>query len=253
MSQRSELRDTYKEVMDRIGEAAVRSGRRAEDIHTIAVTKYAAPDQIRQLVDLGHTDLGESRVQQLQQRVAMLDEFLGRRRMMSEDETEAPEIRWHMIGGLQRNKVRLVLPLVRLIHSVDSLRLAEEIGTYADRAEVDVEVLIQVNISGEQSKGGVAVAAAPHLGDQLQSMMHVKLRGLMTMAPHSDDGSASEPVFERCAELFEEMRKSGRFGRQFNILSMGMTNDFEQGISAGANVVRIGRAFFGEPIAAESP
>jgi hypothetical protein len=252
MVTRNQLKDRYGRLNERIAAAAERSGRRASDIMTVAVTKLASPTQIRQLVELGHQDLGESRVQQLQQRAATLEEFLSRHRMLSggRKSTMPAHVRWHMIGHLQRNKVKPTLPLVKLIHSVDSLRLAEEIQTHAARADRDVEVLLQVNASGESQKFGLAPPAVPHLAEQIMTMLHVKVRGLMTIGPLDDDPESARPAFERAAELFNEMKTDGHYGRDFNILSMGMSEDFEIAIECGANLLRIGKGLFGEPVGA---
>lgn len=252
MITRNQIKDRYRRVMEQVAEAARRSERKPADILTVAVTKTAGPDQIRQLLELGHQDLGENRVQQLQQRAAMTDEFLARHRIMTSGRrADMPAAaRWHMIGHLQRNKVKQVLPLVKLIHSVDSLRLAEEIQTQAARLDREIDVLIQVNASGESTKFGVALPAAPHLAEQIGTMLHVRVRGLMAMAPIADDPQASRPTFERAREIFAEMQTSGEFGPHFNILSMGMSNDFEVAIECGANMIRVGRALFGE---AEAP
>ncbi len=248
MAERSALKDRYRNVMERVGRAAERSGRRAEDVHVIAVTKTATPEQMRQLIELGQADFGENRVQLLSQRVGMTREFLDRHRTMTSSRcAEVPqEVRWHMIGHLQRNKVKAVLPLVRLIHSVDSLRLAEEIQNQAAKLDLKTDVLIQVNAVGEKSKFGVALPASAHLAEQMMGMNHLRVRGLMTMAPFHDDPDQVRPAFERTADTFNDMVKRGVCGPAFNILSMGMTNDFEVAIEAGANVVRIGRAIFGE-------
>ncbi|MCE9589156.1 MAG: YggS family pyridoxal phosphate-dependent enzyme [Planctomycetes bacterium] len=246
----SQLRDAYRKVMDNIARAATKSGRRPTDVMLVAVTKNASPDQIRTIVELGQIDLGENRVQHLQQRVAVLEEFLSRRRTMGSPtgkQTDAPaKVRWHMIGHLQRNKIKQVIPLVHLIHSVDSLRLAEELHTFAARTERPIEVLLQVNVSGEGNKFGVAPPAVIHLAEQIDSMIHLRLRGLMTMAPYSDNPEDSRPIFARTAELFEDVRSAKIGGGEFNILSMGMTNDYEIAIAEGANIVRVGRAIFGE-------
>ena len=248
MMTRHQIKEHYKRLMEQVADAATRAGRKPSDILTVAVTKTATPEQIRQLLELGHQDLGENRVQHLQQRAAMIDEFLARHRIMTSGRRpELPgAVRWHMIGHLQRNKVKPILPLVKLVHSVDSLRLAEEIQAQASRLDREVEVLVQVNASGENSKFGVALPAAPHLAEQITTMLHVRVRGLMTMAPHSEDPEASRPAFERMQELFVEMQTSGVFGRDFNILSMGMSNDFPVAIACGANMIRVGRALFGE-------
>ncbi len=245
------LREAYRRVNEQIGEAAARSGRRREDIVLVAVTKNASPDQIRAVVEMGQVDLGENRVQHLAQRVAQLEEFLSRKRTLGGAATrsagESPlHVRWHMIGHLQRNKVKNVVPLVQLIHSVDSLRLAEELHAYGARHEKTIDILLQVNTSGEASKFGVAAPAAIHLAEQIDTMLHLRLRGLMTMAPYSENPEDSRPTFARAAEIFAEMQSAKIGGPDLNVLSMGMTNDYHVAIEEGANLVRIGRALFGE-------
>jgi len=252
LSQPNHLREAYRQVNERIAAAAVRSGRRREDVLLVAVTKTASPDQIRALAELGQVDFGENRVQHLGQRVGQLEEFLARRRALGHATEpraagETPQkVRWHMIGHLQRNKVKAVVPLVQLIHSVDSLRLAEELHAYGARHETTIDILLQVNNSGEASKFGVAAPAAVHLAEQIDTMMYLRLRGLMTMAPLSDNPEDARPTFNRTHEMFMEMKDAKIGGRDFSILSMGMTNDFEVAIEEGANLVRIGRALFGE-------
>jgi pyridoxal phosphate enzyme (YggS family) len=243
------LKERYEDVRGRIADAAARSGRRPDDIVLAAVTKFASIDQVRELIELGHTDFAENRVQALVQRAGQIDEFLQRHRQLhSSRHVNLPrQLRWHMIGHLQRNKVRKVLELVRLIHSVDSLRLAEEIQVAAAKREEPMEVLVQVNVSGEKTKYGVAPAAAGHLVEQIDTMMSIRPRGLMCMAPLVEDPEEVRPVFERCRELAEDIRSHGLGGDQFDILSMGMTNDFEVAIECGANVVRVGSAIFGPP------
>ncbi len=246
-----ELRDAYHELTARIADAAAKAGRRPDDVNLVAVTKYATPDQIRTLVELGHADLGENRVQQLAQRVPQLEEFLSRKKTLAgavtRTEVQAPEtVRWHMVGHLQRNKVKQVMPLVSLIHSVDSLRLAEELHALAARQDKVVDILIQVNAAGEEQKSGVAAPAAVHLAESIDTMMHLRLRGLMTMAPYSDNAEDSRSPFARVAEIFHDIRSQKIGGGSCNILSMGMTNDFEVAIQEGANLIRVGRALFGE-------
>ena len=248
------LRDAYRSVTDRVAEAAIRSGRRPSDVLFVAVTKTASPDQIRSVVEMGHVDLGESRVQPLIQRVASIEEFLLRKRTLpgaasksaSEPGLSSNKVRWHMIGHLQRNKVKPAVPLVQLIHSVDSLRLAEEIHTVASRSDRIVDILIQVNTSGDSSKFGVAAPAVIHLAEQIETMLQLRLRGLMTMAPRCSRPEEARPMFNRTAEIFSEMRTAKVGGGDCNILSMGMSDDFEVAIEEGANVVRLGRALFGD-------
>lgn len=241
------LKERYAAVQQRIHDAATRSGRRPEEVILVAVTKFASIDEIRELITLGHQDFGENRVQNLIQRAAQIEEFLERHREMGgANATNLPEtVRWHMIGHLQRNKVRKVLEVSRLIHSVDSLRLAEEIQNAATKREQPVEVLVQVNTSGEKSKFGIAPPATRHLIEQIETTMNLRTRGLMCMAPLTNDPEAARPTFERCRELFDDIKLAGVASEHFNILSMGMTNDFEVAIECGANIVRIGSAIFG--------
>jgi len=247
------LGERLVELRQRIAAAATAAGRHPGEILLVAVTKNASIDQIRELLALGQVDLGENRVQQLVQRAAQIDEALARRRQLPESAAESPPIkapRWHMIGHLQRNKVRKAVELSRLIHGVDSLRLAEEIQLSAARRETPIEILVQVNVAGEASKGGVVPAAARHLVDQIDTMVNVKARGLMCMAPLGADGGsdldATRRTFDRCRELFEDIRSAGSGGDRFDLLSMGMSGDFEPAIASGANIVRVGSALFGD-------
>jgi len=246
-----EIPQTYQQIMDQIGEAAEKSGRRAKDVLMVAVTKYAMPDQIRALLELGHRDLGESRSQQLEQRAAQMDEFLSRRRSMGaavdRDADQLPDkCRWHMIGHMQRNKTKQVVPLVELIHSVDSLRLAEDLHAFGQRTDRVIDILLQVNVSGEESKFGCALPAAIHLADQIDTMLFLRLRGIMCMAPKSDNPEDSRQYYARGRELFEDFKKESVAEDHLTVLSMGMSNDYTVAIEEGANMVRLGRALFGE-------
>lgn len=243
------LRARYADVMRRVGDAARRSGRQPQDVLVVAVTKFAQPDQIRELLEMGHSDFAENKVQSLADRVALVDGFLERHRILKPSHpVQLPErVRWHMIGHLQRNKVKKVFDLITLVHSVDTLRLAEEIQDVGMRKDRTIDVLLQVNCSFEKSKFGIALPAARHLAELIDTMVFLRLRGLMTMAPFTDDRAAIRGTFERCRELYDDIRRTGIGGSAFNILSMGMTNDFEVAIECGANVVRIGSAIFGEP------
>jgi len=224
------------------------------------VTKYAEPDQIKALFGLGHRDFGENQVPQLLQRAAILDEHIERLSVLPEtrqsqvgtatgplEPAARGEVRWHMIGHLQRNKVRKAIEAVRLIHSVDSLRLVEEIQQAALRRDQIVDVLIQTDCAGETTKFGCPLPAVFALAEQIETMVNVRVRGLMTMAPHSEDPEAARPCFARCRELFEEIRQTGVGEGRFNILSMGMSGDYEVALEEGANIVRVGSAIFGEP------
>lgn len=247
----SELITRYTDVCDRIERAAAKAGRTGQQVLLVAVTKHAEPDQILQLVQAGHRDFGENRVQQLLHRAPMLDEQVSRMRSLGaalggDPSSKHEPIRWHMIGQLQRNKARQVADASRLIHSVDSLRVAEELQEVGLKRDKPVEILLQVNCSGEAGKAGCPSPALLHVVEQIHSMIHLKLRGLMTMAPDGDSPEASRVVFGRCRELFEEVVSEGMVDRGFNILSMGMSGDYEVAIEEGANLVRVGSAIFGE-------
>ncbi len=239
------IKERYESVQQRIAAAAERSGRNAAKIHMVAVTKHASVDEVRQLVDLGHSDFGENRLQHFTQLAAQIEEYAGRRKELGEPDLPNP-VRWHFIGHLQRNKCRRILPLTRLIHTLDSLRLAEEIQEIAEKRNQVIEVLLQINISRERQKTGIAPAAVGYLLEQLEGMSCIKPRGMMCMAPFSENPEDSRPIYVRCSELFEEMQLDKYSGDEFTILSMGMSNDFEVAIECGANIVRVGTALFGE-------
>jgi len=241
---RTPLADRLTELRDRIAAACAKANRLPTEVTLIAVTKSAAPEQIREIIQLGVGDLGESRVQVLAQRVAQINEFY-QRQQGRPDAQIPPRLRWHMIGHLQRNKVKQVLPLVDVIHSVDSLRLAEELDSQAGKIGRRMPVLMQVNASGEASKFGVAVGAAIHLAEQIAGMTNLHLIGLMTMAPLTDDPEIPRRVFARLREVFEEIRFQNIGGKSFRHLSMGMSNDFEAAILEGATMLRIGTFLFG--------
>lgn len=235
--------ENMKRVEQRVVDACHRAKRNPASITLITVTKSVSLDIIRTLVDLGVRHLGENQVQELTKRAGMVNEWLGRRaRDLSAGAKPRPY--WHMVGHLQRNKVRMVLPWVDLLHSVDSLRLAEEIDLQSNRLERKTPVLLQVNAGEEGQKFGVAVAAAVHLAEQIASLGHVELRGLMAMAPLTDDSDVIRHAFERTHELFDEIIDERICGPQFRELSMGMSHDFEHAIEFGATYIRVGSAIF---------
>lgn len=250
------LAENLRRVEHRIQEACRRADREPSSVTLVAVTKHASLDVLRAMVDLGLSDLGESRVQELTKRAAAVNEWLGRR---SRDVSAGarPRPRWHMVGHLQRNKVKAVLPWVDMIHSLDSLRLAEEIDAQSSKLGRKMPVLLEVNAADEPGKFGMAVAAVTHVAEQVQSLEHVDVRGLMAMAPLTGDEQRIRFVFNRVRELFDEVVEQRICGPQFRELSMGMSNDFEYGIEAGATHVRIGTAlltgieFAADPIQAE--
>ncbi|OHB75767.1 MAG: YggS family pyridoxal phosphate enzyme [Planctomycetes bacterium RBG_16_55_9] len=237
----SKISERIKRVGDTIHSACARADREPEEVTLVVVTKSATIDAIKEVIDLGVTELGENRVQQLKKVSAQVAElFQG-----SDDSVEpAPQINWHMIGHLQRNKVRQVLPMAALIHSVDTLRLAEEISTAAARLNLRPRVLLQINASDEPQKYGVPVGAATHLAEQIETLSHLELAGLMMMAPLTHNKDIVRACFVRTRELFIEMRGEKIVGPQFTELSMGMSSDYEIAVEEGATILRIGSAIF---------
>ena len=235
------ISEKTKRVRDNINSSCDRAGRDPGEIKLVVVTKSATLEAINEVIRLGFTDLGENRVQQLKKVSAQVEEFY----QNSDGEVSRPEkINWHMIGHLQRNKVRHVLPMAYLIHSVDTLRLAEEINASAAKQNLCPKVLLQVNTSNEPQKYGVPVGAATHLTDQIETLPNLQLVGLMTMAPLTHNKDIVRACFIRARELFIEMRGEKIVGQHFTELSMGMSSDYEIAVEEGATILRIGSAIF---------
>jgi hypothetical protein len=236
---RTQILKNVERIRQEISAACERAAREPQEVSMVAVTKSQELETIRNLIEAGVSELGENRAQQLVVRAREIDAWLGRKRSDT-----IPPIRWHMIGHLQRNKVKATLEHADLVHSVDSLRLAEELETRAAKADKRVEVFLQINCSEEPQKHGVAVGAAMHLGETIASMQHLRLVGLMTMAPLAEDPEQARPAFARLRELFEEMRSDGIGGDDFRHLSMGMSQDYTVAVEEGATMLRIGSALF---------
>jgi pyridoxal phosphate enzyme (YggS family) len=234
------ISERIKRVQETIKEVCAHTDRDPHELKLVIVTKSATLDEIRHVLDLGFLDLGENHVQQLRKVWCEMTELWGQ----GEWAHTLDHIRWHMIGHLQRNKVRHVLPQVFLIHSVDTLRLAEEINNDAARLGIRVSILLQVNTSNEAQKYGVPVGAATHLAEQIETLPNVVLKGLMTMAPLTLNKDVVRDCFARAHELFIEMRGEKIVGSQFTELSMGMSSDYEIAIEEGATILRIGSAIF---------
>jgi len=234
------LADRVARVEQNIAAACARSGREQSDVRLVVVTKSADFEAIKEVLRLGYTHLGENRVQQLKKVATQVSEFL----QQEPGTGVAHEIHWHMIGHLQRNKVRQILPMISLIHSVDTLRLAEEISNSAAKTDLRPKTLLQINTSNEPQKYGVPVGAATHLAEQIETLPNLQLIGLMTMAPLTRNKDVIRACFTRARELFYEMRGEKIVGQQFTELSMGMSSDYEIAIEEGATILRIGSAIF---------
>ena len=230
-----------KQIRDTINSACASAGRDPGQVKLVVVTKSAEIEAVKEVLSFGMTELGENRVQQLKKVSTQIAEFMQEK---ESDSTIPKEVHWHMIGHLQRNKVRQVLPIASLIHTVDTLRLAEEINTSAAKLNLCPRVLLQVNTSNESQKYGVPVGAAVHLAEQIETLPNLKLSGLMTMAPLTHNKDVVRACFVRARELFVEMRGEKIVGSQFTELSMGMSSDYEIAVEEGATILRIGSAIF---------
>lgn len=227
-----------RRVEERIAEAARRVGRRPEEVTIVGVTKGLPVERVVPGVRAGLTELGENYVQ----------EALGKYQQMGRE-----PVTWHFIGHLQTNKVKQALTMFRWVHSVDSLRLAEEISKRAlqrpaasgQRPAAEVNVLLEVNTSGEESKFGIQPEEAPELAEKVGKIPGVRLMGLMTVGPLVGDAEEARPCFIRLRELARQIESLGLPGVEMTHLSMGMTNDFEVAVEEGATIVRIGTAIFG--------
>ena len=223
-----QIAQNYSAVRERIAAAAIRVGRKTEEVTLVAVTKYAEMDWVHTLVSLGATELGENYPQQLLDRKDQI----------------AAQVHWHLIGSLQRNKARKILPAVAMIHSVDSVRLLEALNRLAFELQVRPSVLLEVNVSGEASKHGFSSAELRLAWPQITAFQNVRVAGLMTMAPHSENAEESRPVFAGLRRLRDEVLRESPPGISLPHLSMGMTADFETAIEEGATLVRVGSALW---------
>jgi PLP dependent protein len=219
-----------RDVQARIQAATAQSGRAADGVKLLAVSKTQPPEAVREAYAAGQRDFGENYVQELTQKAEALRDL--------------PDLRWHLIGHLQRNKARLVTPLVQLVHTIDSCELAREL---AKRFAVSgragrLDVLVEVSIAGEAQKHGAAPDDLGGMLEAIESLPELSLRGLMCVPPFTENAADSRPFFDRLAELQRQHGGPGRLPE----LSMGMTHDLEHAVAAGATWVRVGTAIFGE-------
>ncbi|MEW6162323.1 MAG: YggS family pyridoxal phosphate-dependent enzyme [Nitrospirota bacterium] len=228
----SALFENIKAVYRRISHAAMRAGRNPEDVKLVAVTKTVDIKRIREAIDYGLRVFGESRVQEAKEKISNL-----------KSQISNSKIEWHLVGHLQRNKAKIAVQLFDLIHSLDSMGLADELDKHAERAGKIQKVLVQVKLSEEETKHGVPREDLMDLIEAVAEMKNLRLEGLMTMPPFFDDPEMARPYFRELRELRDKMVSSGY---ELPELSMGMTNDFEVAIEEGATMVRIGTGIFGE-------
>ncbi len=221
-----------REVLDRIGRAAFRAGRRPETVRLVAVTKAVPAERIRPAIGAGVKLIGESR---LQEALPKIDALGG-----------AQDVRWHFIGTLQRRKVKAVVGTFELIHSVDSMELAAEIDRRAGEAGIRQRVLLEINVGREATKAGFAPGEAVQVVTALEAMPNLAVQGLMALPPPGPDAEASRPYFRTLRELAGTLTSPSLRLVRMEELSMGMSQDFEVAVEEGATLVRVGTALFGE-------
>lgn len=218
-------------VQQRMADAMRRAGR-VDSALLVAVTKNHPVSAVEEVARLGVTHVGENRVQEAKEKQLTYN---------------GPQLVWHLIGHLQVNKVRQAVPMFDLIHSVDSRKLLEEIEKVAVKHDKVQDVLLQVNVAREESKSGLSVEEFPEVRDFASTLPHVRVRGLMCMAPFYDNPEDARPIFKVANALYEDLKRFYPNG-QIKYLSMGMTHDFEVALEEGANIVRVGTAIFGERV-----
>lgn len=239
----SVLAENLGGVRERIAVAARRSGRTPSDVTLVAVTKYVGVPEILELLSLGCRDLGESRPQTLWSKAAQIEEQRGLGRSATSGGS-VPAPRWHLVGHLQRNKVERTLGIAELIHSADSLRLLSAIDAAAGGAKRVAKALLEVNISGDETKHGWKPEEVEPLWPQIAALSHVSIGGLMGMASREGDASVARGEFSRLRELRDRLSLSAPSNVSLAELSMGMSGDYEIAIEEGATIVRVGSAMF---------
>lgn len=223
------IKERLAEVERRITEAAVKSGRAREDITLVAVTKTHSAEMMNEAIRCGAEDIGENRPQEIR------DKF-----------NDVFPVRWHLIGQLQTNKIKYIIDKVSLIHSVDSIKLMDEIDKQAKKHGLVMDILIEVNISGEESKSGVAPSELEELLLHAGILSNIKVRGLMTVAPKIYEDVKNTLHFNNMNTLFIDIKGKKYDNVSMDYLSMGMSGDYEDAIECGSNMVRVGSAIFGQ-------
>ncbi len=224
------IADNAQQVRERVRKACERSGRDPQGVRLIAVSKTFDVARVREVLEAGISDIGENFVQELRDKRAELNN---------------PDIRWHFVGHLQSNKVKYIADFISLIHSTDHRSVAEEIDKRGARIGRLIDVLVEVNTTGERTKFGVLPESTIEFVKSLAHLRNLRVRGLMTMGPFLPDPEDSRPAFRTLREFRDDVRNAGIENVEMTELSMGMTNDFEVAIEEGATMVRIGTAIFG--------
>ena len=224
------IKEQISEVRKNIEEACKRAGRDPKEVTLIAVSKTKPVPMLEEAYEAGARDFGENKVQEILEKCPRMPE----------------DARFHMIGHLQRNKVKQVLPHAVLIHSVDSLRLAEQIDQEAEKLGITAKILLEVNVAKEESKFGMMPEEVPEMVEQISLLPHLQIEGLMTIAPFVDDPEKNRPVFQKLYQLSVDIKKKNIDNVCMDVLSMGMTGDYQVAVEEGATLVRVGTGIFGE-------
>lgn len=233
---KDEIAKNIESIKQEINEIALESNRDPKEIKLICVSKNYPLEDILFASETGATEFGENRVQEMQAKQLKYQE-------LEENIQKSHPLNWHLIGTLQRNKVKDVIGKTDLIHSVDSLRLIEQISRVSKRLSVTTEFLLQVNVSKEDTKHGFETEELESVLEHIMELDNIKVRGLMTMAPYFEDAVATEPIFAETKQLLERFKPI--VGEDFNQLSMGMSNDYQFAIAQGATLIRVGTRIFG--------
>ena len=223
------LKDQLQEVEKRIQAACDRAGRKREEVTLIAVSKTKPVETLQEAYDLGIRIFGKNKVQELTAKYEALPK----------------DIHWHMIGHLQTNKVKYIIDKAELIHSVDSLKLAETIEKEAAKHDLIADILVEVNVAEEESKFGMKMEEVIPFVEKVSAFPHVRVRGLMTIAPFVEDPEENRSIFADLHKLYIDIKKKNHDNDTVSVLSMGMTNDYEVAIEEGATMVRVGTGIFG--------
>lgn len=224
------IRENLEYVRRNIEEACRRGGRRPEEVTLITVSKTHPVPMLKEAYEAGARDFGENKVQELVNKLPQLPE----------------DIKWHMIGHLQRNKVKYIIGKTKLIHSVDSLRLAEEINNEAVKRGITADILIEVNVAEEESKFGVTVQEMPMLIEEIAKLPGVRIKGLMTIAPYTENPEENRIFFKKLKQLSVDITAKNIDNVSMDVLSMGMTGDYIVAVEEGATCVRVGTGIFGQ-------
>lgn len=223
------LKDNYENVEKNVANACARAGRDRCEVTLIAVSKTKPVEMLKEVYDAGARTFGENKVQEICEKYDKLPS----------------DIKWHMIGHLQRNKVKQVIDKVALIHSVDSYRLAQEISVHAQKKGITVPILVEVNVANEETKFGISAEDTIQLVEEIAVLPNLKIQGLMTIAPYVEDAEENRLYFRQIKQLSVDIKNKNIDNVSMDILSMGMTGDYEVAIEEGATMVRVGTGIFG--------